>query len=178
MADLKITAMTSLAAGTVREDVLHIIDDPAGTPINKKVTVGDMLNALNVPVALATGAVNITDALHSHRISMLPDQASGGGVLTLPTPIVGMVYRFTYNGAAADAHNTTIVPPTGVDYNGSLAVFDSDNNTSVVAAAADGSADTITVKVPENFDILLTATSTTKYHISGYITTGTPPTIA
>ena len=178
MADLKITAMTSLAAGTVREDVLHIIDDPAGTPINKKVTVGDMLNALNVPVALATGAVSITEALHSHRISMLPDQASGNPSLTLPTPKVGMVFRFTYNGAATDAHNTLIVPPAGVDFTGSLAFFDSDNNTSVVSAAADGSADTLTLITPQNMDILLTATSTTKYHISGYMTSATAPTIA
>jgi hypothetical protein len=56
MADLKITNMTSLAAGTANEDVLHIIDDPSGTPIDKKVTVGAMLNALSAPVTLAVGA--------------------------------------------------------------------------------------------------------------------------
>ena len=52
MADLKISNMTSAAAGTALEDVLHIIDDPTGTPINKKVTVGEMLNALKAPVVL------------------------------------------------------------------------------------------------------------------------------
>ena len=70
MADLKVTSMTSLAAGTATEDVLHIIDDPTGTPINKKVTVGDMLNALAAPVALATGALTITEALHAGRMSI------------------------------------------------------------------------------------------------------------
>ena len=74
MADLKISNMTSLAAGTAREDVLHIIDDPAGTPINKKVTVGDMVNALAAPVSLAAGAITITEALHSGRMLIVPDQ--------------------------------------------------------------------------------------------------------
>ena len=69
------------------------------------------------------------------------------------------------------------MPPTGVDYEGSLAFFDSDNETSVVVS--DNSADdTLTIITPQNFDIVLTATSTTKYHISGYVTSATAPTIA
>jgi len=178
MADLKITSMTSAAAGTANEDVLHIIDDPTGTPINKKVTVGDMLNALAAPVALATGAVTITEALHAGRISMIPDQASGTPSLTLPTPIVGMVFRFTYVGAAVDAHNTLIVPPAGVDYEGSLLFYDRDNDTTSVVFADEATDDTLTIIKPENMDIVLTAVSTTKYHISGYIASATAPTIA
>jgi hypothetical protein len=174
MADLKVTSMTSAAAGTALEDVLHIIDDPSGTPINKKVTVGEMLNALAAPVALATGAVTITDALHGGRISMVPDQASGNPSLTLPTPVVGMVFRFTYNGAAADAHNTLIVPPAGVDF----AFFDVDGNQTSVVVSDNSADDTLTIIVPQNMDIVLTATSTTKYHISGYVTSATAPTIA
>ena len=178
MADLKITSMTSAAAGTANEDVLHIIDDPTGTPINKKVTVGDMLNALAAPVALATGAVTITEALHAGRISMIPDQASGNPSLTLPTPIVGMVFRFTYVGAAVDAHDTAIVPPTGVDYEGSLLFYDRDGNTTSVVPSDNDADDTLTLIKPENMDIVITATSTTKYHISGYICSATAPTIA
>ena len=52
MADLKVTALTSLSGATARADLLHIIDDPTGTPINKKETVGDFQNALTSTAAL------------------------------------------------------------------------------------------------------------------------------
>ena len=109
MADLKITSMTSAAAGTALEDVLHIIDDPTGTPINKKVTVGEVLNALAAPVTLAVGDLTLTEEVHGGRMSIIPDQTSSS-VITLPTPKAGLVLTFTYGGAAADAQNSAIQP--------------------------------------------------------------------
>ena len=89
MADKKITALTSLGTATAREDLFHIVDDPGGTPTNKKVTIGEYSNALMAPVSLADSDVTLTEATHAGRLLICPD-ASADRTYTLPTPIAGM----------------------------------------------------------------------------------------
>ena len=50
MADKKVTQLTDLRDGLASVDLFHVIDDPSGTPINKKITAEDVFN--NVPTWL------------------------------------------------------------------------------------------------------------------------------
>ena len=71
MADKKITALTALASGSLAStDLFHVIDDPAGTPTNKKITVASVFNAVPTFLGLnsvvtydADGAVALTEAI-------------------------------------------------------------------------------------------------------------------
>jgi hypothetical protein len=47
MADKKITQLTDLGDGLASVDLFHVVDDPSGTPINKKIAAEDVFN--NIP---------------------------------------------------------------------------------------------------------------------------------
>ena len=60
MADKKITQLTDLGDGLASVDLFHIVDDPSGTPINKKITAEDVFNNIPTWIGLNSTSQAIT----------------------------------------------------------------------------------------------------------------------
>lgn len=110
MADKKITALSDLGNGIASEDLLHVIDDPSGNPVNKKISVANFFNNIPTYIALddtvqvvdtTTEAVNATASI-SHI-----DTVTAGG---------------SHAGALADGTNGQIKIITMIADNGNSVV--------------------------------------------------------
>ncbi len=81
MADKKISALTSVADADIGgDDLLHIVDNPGGTPVNKKMTIAQLFE--NVPTHIAVDDIATLTATAANLASTFTtacDLSSAGG---------------------------------------------------------------------------------------------------
>ena len=84
MADKKITALTDLGNAIAGEDLLHVIDDPSGTPVNKKISIANVFNNIPTYLGLDGTAQTITGSTAPNVTSSITllDGASFGSNAT------------------------------------------------------------------------------------------------
>ena len=171
------TGLVSIGTATAREDLLHVVDDPSGTPLNKKVTIAEMVNALAAPVTLAdASSTTLTAATNGGRTNMVIDTGQSS-TYVLPTPSAGLTLKFVYIGAATDT-SSHIWQTAGntIFFKGVLIHHDlnvTGQTTNVVFPDGDSNSQ-ITLAIPEAYEINLVGISATVWALSGWTAGNTP----
>ena len=115
MADKKITALTDLGTGLASADLFHVVDDPSGTPINKKVSAENVFN--NVPswlglkqaVQALTGDGSTTLVANVTTAITTVNATSATGTVTLADGADGQV-KTIINVSTSGTNNVVITP--------------------------------------------------------------------
>ena len=115
MADKKITQLTDIGDGLASVDLFHVVDDPSGTPINKKITAEDVFNNIPTWLGLNSSSQSITtDGSSSTAITLTEpvtevDATSAAGTLTMADGANGQI-KTIINVATSGTSIITITP--------------------------------------------------------------------
>tara|TARA_Y100000996_G_scaffold229461_1_gene180557 strand:+ start:216 stop:683 length:468 start_codon:yes stop_codon:yes gene_type:complete len=116
MADKKITALTVMNGSEVSgTDILHVVDDPSGTPVNKRLAIASLFE--NIPTHLAINDLNTVSASGSINdggvIVVDADSISANMALTLSdSSDVGELKIIVIATNPASTHDVVLTPST------------------------------------------------------------------
>ena len=114
MAEKKITALTDLGTAIADVDLFHVVDDPSGTPINKKISAANVFNNLPSFLGLAQASEAITADASSQVANITSavtevDATSAVGNLSLADRAEGQIKTFI-NVSTSGTNNVVITP--------------------------------------------------------------------
>ena len=115
MADKKITQLTDLGDALASVDLFHVVDDPSGTPINKKITAEDVFNNIPTWVGLNSTSQAITgDGSTSQAVNLTTpiteiDATSAAAPCTLADGANGQI-KTILNTSSSGTNQVTITP--------------------------------------------------------------------
>jgi len=133
MADKKVTALTDISTGVAGADLLHIIDDPAGTPINKKISCTNFINNLPSFIGFSNSVQSMTAVQNSGAISvstavtLLVLESTNGATTLANGTVVGQMKTIIADGT--DGGASTLTPQTRLGFLAIKFVDDGDTAT-------------------------------------------------
>lgn len=123
MADKKISALTQMTDSDIEaSDLLHLVENPGGTPVNKKMTIGQLFE--NIPTHLAVNDIAVVSTSATNLASTFATDfslASASGNITptldngTQTGQLKVMYCSTIHGSGHTA-TVTITSPASTSF--------------------------------------------------------------